>query len=142
VGVIEKELLECIARHMMRLSRAVRLEAENITSVLNPLIRDRDRNLMSEVVEETCGAVVNPGLPARMRCGVFSPWKVLYLRFPTNEKIPWEETIARKANRPGRRKIDEELGSPTGREPRPNILDLAVCVAMASLTDAHDNGSD
>ena len=83
VGVIEKELLESIARHMMRLSRAVCLEAEYITSVLNPLIRDRDRNLMSEVVEETCGAVINPGRPAKMSSVSVQSLVFLYQRYIT-----------------------------------------------------------
>lgn len=83
VGVIEEELLECIARHMMRRSRAVRLEAEYITSVLNPLIRDKDRNLVSEVVEETCGAVINPGRPAKMTCVSVQALVSLYQRYIT-----------------------------------------------------------
>jgi len=80
VGVIEEALVEAIVLHLMRLSRAGLLEAEYITSVLSPLIRDRERNLMSEVVEETCGAVVNSGIPATMQSGSIQPLVFLYQR--------------------------------------------------------------
>jgi hypothetical protein len=81
VGFIEKKILERIARHAMRLSRAEGLEAEYISSVLNPVIRDFDRKLTSQVLEETCGAVVNRGLPARMSSGDVQPLVLLYQRY-------------------------------------------------------------
>jgi hypothetical protein len=83
VGVIEQHLVESIGLHMMRLRRAARLEGEYITDVLNPPIRDRDRNLMSAVVEETCGALVDPGSPAPMQCGSVQPLVSLYQRYMT-----------------------------------------------------------
>jgi len=83
VGVIEQHLVESIGLHMMRLQRAARLEGEYITGVLNPPIRDRDRNLMSAVVEETCGALVDPGSPAPMQCGSVQPLVSLYQRYMT-----------------------------------------------------------
>ena len=83
VGVIEQHLVESIGRHMMRLHRAARLEGEYITGVLNPPIRDRDRNLTSAVVEETCGALVDPGSPAPMQCGSVQPLVSLYQRYMT-----------------------------------------------------------
>jgi hypothetical protein len=83
VGVIEQHLVESIGRHMMRLHRAARLEGEYITGLLNPPIRDRDRNLKSAVVEETCGAIVDPGSPAPMQCGSVQPLVSLYQRYMT-----------------------------------------------------------
>jgi len=83
VGVIEQHLVESIGRHMMRLHRAARLEGEYITGVLNPPIRDRDRNLTSAVVEETCGALVDPGSPAPMQCGSVQPLVSFYQRYMT-----------------------------------------------------------
>ena len=62
VGVVEMLLVESAALDMVRLRRARRLEAEYITSELNPPIHGP--NLLGDDIELFQGAMLDPGLPA------------------------------------------------------------------------------
>jgi hypothetical protein len=61
LGQVETFLVRCAALDMIRWRRAGRLEAEYVTEELNPPIFEPGP------VEETW--IVDPGLPASMRCG-------------------------------------------------------------------------
>ncbi len=62
VGVVEMLLVESAALDMVRWRRARRLEAEYITSELNPPIHGP--NLLGDDIELFQGAMLDPGLPA------------------------------------------------------------------------------
>src|SRR6266852_8901401 len=62
VGVVDMLLVESAALDMVRWRRARRLEAEYITSELNPPIHGP--NLLGDDIELFQGAMLDPGLPA------------------------------------------------------------------------------
>jgi hypothetical protein len=63
-GPVETFLVECAALDIVRLRRARRLEAEYITEVLNPPIREPGVFANLDNLDE--GLIVDPGLPATM----------------------------------------------------------------------------
>ena len=78
VGPIEVFLVESAALDMTRLQRARRLEAEYITSVLNPPTRDAPFPDFDEVHQ---GRIVDPGLPAQMACENVQPLVGVFQRY-------------------------------------------------------------
>jgi hypothetical protein len=62
VGTVEALLVESLALEMVRLRRARRLEAEYITSELNPPVHEPD--LLGDDLNLFQGAMLDPGLPA------------------------------------------------------------------------------
>ncbi len=65
-GPVETFLVEFAALDMVRLRRARRLEAEYITEVLHPLVREP--GVLENLDRMDEGALVDPGLPATMHC--------------------------------------------------------------------------
>ncbi len=63
-GPVETFFVESAALDMIRLRRARRLEAEYITEVLHPPVREAGMLLNVGLLDE--GAIVDPGLPATM----------------------------------------------------------------------------
>ena len=78
VGPIEVFLVESAALDMTRLQRARLLEAEYITSVLNPPTRDAPFPDFDEVHQ---GRIVDPGLPAQMACENVQPLVGVFQRY-------------------------------------------------------------
>ena len=78
VGPIEVFLVDSAALDMTRLRRAMRLEAEYITSVLNPPTRDAPFPDFDEVHQ---GRIVDPGLPAQMACENVQPLVGVFQRY-------------------------------------------------------------
>ena len=116
VGTIEMFLVNSAALEMVRWRRAARLEAEYITSVLNPPTREPD--LIFNIGETFEGAMVDPGLPAVMNFESVQPLVSVFQRY--------ESTIAHRLFR-----ILHELERLQRircgeRVPAPTTLDVSV----------------
>src|SRR5439155_18410700 len=71
VGALEVFFVESAALDITRLRRVRRLEAEYITGVLNPPIRQP--GVLADFSGLDQGAIVDPGLPATIDCGSVLP---------------------------------------------------------------------
>ena len=79
VGALEGFLVESAALDLTRLRRVRRLEAEYITSVLNPPIREPREFAGLSGLDQ--GTIVDPGLPAMMDCGSVLPLVSIFQRY-------------------------------------------------------------
>ena len=78
-GPLETFLVESAALDLTRLRRVRRLEAEYITSVLNPPIREPREFAGLSGLDQ--GTIVDPGLPAMMDCGSVLPLVSIFQRY-------------------------------------------------------------
>ena len=79
VGALEVFFVESAALDITRLRRVRRLEAEYITGVLNPPIRQP--GVLADFSGLDQGAIVDPGLPATMDCGSVLPLVSIFQRY-------------------------------------------------------------
>jgi len=79
VGALEVFFVESAALDITRLRRVRRLEAEYITGVLNPPIRQPA--VLADFSGLDQGAIVDPGLPATMDCGSVLPLVSIFQRY-------------------------------------------------------------
>jgi hypothetical protein len=130
-GVVGAYLVESMALTIVRSRRVRRLEAEFITSILNP--PTYKGGLTDGLAEQLSGTVVDPGLPAPMPIGSVQTLFNLFHRYGTGtEKQLFR--ILREYDRLGEKRRDQS-------EPAPAMPDVTVHnhnPALVSFTESTD----
>lgn len=83
LGEVEGFLTRRVALGMVRLKRAVLLEAEFLTARLNPPVTERQRGVDSDFGAILSGRVTDPGLPARLAADAVDALANTFARFET-----------------------------------------------------------
>jgi len=135
VGLIEVFFVRRIALCMIRLRRACLIEAEFVTSDLNPTISEPSQmELLNEVFIQP-GKIIEPGLPARLSVGAVEELATKFQRYETAiesklyRAINQLETIQqarRNGSRPNAKTINATLQSKKllasfGNQPPQNV---------------------
>lgn len=131
VGMLETLLVESVALDMLRLRRARRLEAEFITSEINPPIVQTDPLASLGVFEDT---TLDPGLPAAIssECaqrlvGVFHSYESTFVIRMLR--------LLHELERLQRMRTGERL-------PAPAVVDVSVHASASSLPEALEKSAD
>jgi|SRR5216683_1716452 len=131
VGVADTYLVQSIALTIVRSRRIRRLEAEYVTSILNPPIYERDPGV--ELTEQFSGSVVDPGLPAPMPSGAVQTLFNLYQRYDTANENQFYRAL-HESERVQRLRRDERVPPPTAPEVTGDTDNLAS-VSFAEMAD-------
>ncbi|GEM_PF-2099758 len=123
VGIVETMHVESIALDMIRLRRARRLEAEYITSELNPPIHEPS----FDELDLFKGALLDPGLPAALSFDGAQRLVTIYQRYETNISLRLSRHF-NELERLQRMRKGEKL-------PAPRVLDLRVHASESSLPE-------
>ncbi len=129
VGIVETHYVESIVLDMIKLRRARRLEAEYITSELNPPIREP--NLLGDDLNLFQGALLDPGLPAALSFDSAQRLVTIYQRYETNIAIRLSRTL-HELERLQRMRNGEKL-------PAPSIVDVSVHASESILPEAEES---
>jgi len=113
VGVVDTYLVQSMALKIVRSRRIQRLEAEYVTSILNPRLYERD--LSAELAEQFSGAIVDPGLPASLPSGTVQTLFNLYQRYATANENQFYRAL-HELDRVQRLRRDEPVPAPTAPE--------------------------
>jgi hypothetical protein len=123
VGIVETMYVESIALDIIRLQRARRLEAEYITSELNPPLYEPGL----DELDLFKGALLDPGLPGALSFGGAQRLVTIYQRYETNISIRLSRNF-NELERLQRMRKGEKL-------PAPRIVDLRVHASESSLPE-------
>jgi hypothetical protein len=129
VEVVDIYLVQLMASKMVRSRRVQRLEAEFITSILNPPIYERD--LSADLAKEFSGTMVDPGLPAPMPSGTVQTLFNLYQRYETANENQFYHAL-HELERVQRLRRDEPV-PPTAPEVTGDDTDNPASVSFAEV---------
>jgi hypothetical protein len=130
VGVVDTYLVQSMASKIVRSRRIQRLEAEYVTSILNPPIYERD--LSVELAKEFSGTIVDPGLPAPMPSGTVQTLFNLYQRYETANENQFYRAL-HELERVQRLRLDERVPPPTTPEVTGGDTDNPASVSFAEV---------
>ncbi len=131
VGMLETLLVESVALDMLRLRRARRLEAEFITSEINPPIVQTDPLASLGVFE---GRTLDPGLPAAISSECAQRLVGVFQRYESTFVIRMLRLL-HELERLQRMRRGERL-------PAPAVLDVSVHASASSLPEALEKSAD